>query len=92
MYGFWKKTRVSTLKNRGMCPQERRRKLTELTSKYRYAFFMIGSPNAGYNNLRLASFISTKKPKEYEIFIEDDHRTMVFWNPYEDEEAPVEQS
>lgn len=53
---------------------------------------MIGSPNAGYNNLRLASFISTKKPKEYEIFIEDDHRTMVFWNPYEDEEAPVEQS
>lgn len=73
-----------------MCPKQRRQKLSELSNKYRFAFFMLGTPTTAYNTMRLAAFISTKKPREYELFVEDDHKTLVFWNPYEKDS--VEQS
>jgi hypothetical protein len=74
-----------------MCPIEKRIKLTELSNKYRYAFYLIGTPDTGYNKMRIASFLSTKKPREYEIFLEDDHKTVVFWNPH-DNKNQIEQS
>lgn len=68
-----------------MCPLEKRRKLTDLSNRYRYAFILIGTPDTSYNKMRFATFLSTKKPREYEIFLEDNHKTVVFWNPYENE-------
>lgn len=66
-----------------MLTKEKKTKLMELTNQYRFAFYLMGAPDTGYNKLRIASFISTKKPREYEIFIEDAHKTLVFWNPYD---------
>lgn len=66
-----------------MLNQSQKAKLSELTERYRFAFYIIGTPDTGYNKLRIASFISTKKPKEYEIFVEDAHKTLIFWNPYD---------
>lgn len=73
-----------------MTKQMRKQKITELTNKYRFAFVMWGAPSNGYNTMRLAAFLSTKKPKEYELFAEDDNTTLVFWNPYE--KNTIEQS
>lgn len=69
------------------CKRARKLKLTELTNKYRFAFYILGTPNTGYNKLRIASFISMKKPREYEIFVEDDDKTLVFWNPYDSQDS-----
>jgi hypothetical protein len=66
-----------------MCPQEKKLKLIDLTNRYRFAFYLFGTPDTGYNKMRLASFLSTKKPKEYELFLEDDQKTLVFWNPHD---------
>lgn len=72
------------------CSLARKVKLNDLANRYRFAFYLFGPPDTTYNKLRMASFVSIKKPKEYEIFVEDDQKLLVFWNPYD--EAQVEQS
>ena len=71
---------------------DRKLKLAELANKYRYAFYLFGTPDTSYNKMRLAAFLSTKKPREYELFFEDDQKVVVFWNPHDDNKNQIEQS
>lgn len=66
-----------------MCPYQKKLKLSHLANKYRFAFILFGTPDIWFNAQRISTFKATKNPKEYELFVEEDERTFVFWNPYE---------
>jgi hypothetical protein len=63
-----------------MITHDQKIRLNALTLKYKYSFSIYGSITNPYNTLRLASFVSLKKPTEYESFQIDDDRSLVFYN------------
>lgn len=61
--------------------KEKKDLLEALVEKYQFSFKLMGDPTNSYNTLRLATFISTRRPHEYQLVSIDDDRTLVFWNP-----------
>ena len=75
--------------NRIAMTKDKKDLLETLVHKYQYSFKLLGDPTNSYNTLRLATFISTRKPREYQVIAIDDDRTLVFWNPPLEEKAIV---
>lgn len=67
--------------------KEKKDILESLVHKYQFSFKLMGDPTNSYNTLRLAAFVSTKRPREYQLIALDDDRTLVFWNPAMPEKA-----
>lgn len=63
-----------------MITKHQKARLDELTLKYKYSFYIHGSIASAYNTLRLAAFVSLKKPTEYESFQIDDDKSLIFYN------------
>ena len=63
------------------CCAGRKKRIDELCTKYRFAFYIFGHQGSTQNLLKVASFVSNKKPSEYEAIRVDPETTILFWNP-----------
>ena len=63
------------------CCIGKKKRIDELCTKYRFAFYIFGQQGSTQNLLKVASFVSNKKPSEYEAIRVDPETTILFWNP-----------
>lgn len=59
----------------------RKKRIDELCTNYRFAFYILGNQGSTQNLLKVASFVSNKKPSKYEALRLDFETTIIFWNP-----------
>jgi len=61
--------------------QTRKQKLDSLIEKFKYAFYLHGKHTSTSNLLKLACFVNDQKPSAYDVFVINEDKSLVFWNP-----------
>lgn len=60
---------------------QRKAKLDKLTGKFKFAFYLNGKHTSVPNLLKLACFVNQQAPSAYDVFVINEEKALVFWNP-----------